>query len=144
MKPTHCLRITTSLAALVLLEACRPASPVTVESAWSPPTPPGAATAAVYMQISVREADVLLSAATPIAQLAQIHETSLGDGMMRMRPLERLALAAGETVRFEPGGRHFMLMNAQQPPAGASFPMTLRFANAGEIKIVVAVRAAGE
>ena len=40
-----------------------------------------------------------------------MHETRTVEGMSRMRPLERLAVAAGETVKLEPGGKHLMLFD---------------------------------
>jgi copper(I)-binding protein len=97
------------------------------------------------MRISAREPDVLLSAATPIAEHAEMHATVSEGDMMRMRPIEQLALAAGETVRFEPGGRHFMLIDVRAPQSsGASFPLTLHFKNAGEIVTQVPVQAGGQ
>lgn len=135
-----------ALAAVALLSACGPAAdPVSVDDPWSPPSPPGATVAAAYMQITAREADVLLSAGTPIAGRTEVHETSMDDGVMRMRPLPELAIPADETIRFEPGGRHFMLMDLKShPPAGATFPLTLNFRRAGAIQVEVAVQPAEE
>lgn len=132
--------------ACVLLSGCQSGeAPISIENAWSPPTPPGAFAAAVYMHVTARDADVLLSASTPIAQHAEMHTTTDVDGMMQMRPIERAPLAAGETVRFEPGGRHFMLMNLRATPgAGSEFPVTLRLERAGEITVNVRVRARDE
>ncbi len=41
----------------------------------------------------------------------EMHETTLEDGISRMRELNELTIAAGATVTFEPGGKHLMLMN---------------------------------
>lgn len=132
--------------AYALLSACgSQAPPIEIEEAWSPPTPPGAVAAAVYMEITAREADVLLSATTPIAERAELHTTVNAEGMMQMRPLERAPLAPGAAVRFEPGGQHFMLMNLRTAPAsGSEFPMTLQFERAGAITVAVKVRAHDE
>lgn len=140
------MRRTLFALACTLLSACQSsAPPIVIENAWSPPTPPGAPAAAVYMDITAREVDVLLSAATPIARRAEMHTTTNVDGVMQMRPLERAPLAAGETLRFEPGGQHFMLMNLRAPPAaGSQFPITLRFERAGEITVDVRVRSHDE
>jgi periplasmic copper chaperone A len=129
-------------AACLLLGACSSRSPpVTIEDAWSPATPPGATVAAAYLKITAHQADVLLSGTTPAAGRAEMHTTIEDGGMMRMRPLETVAAAAGETVRFEPGGRHFMLTDLQAPlAAGSSFPMTVRFRNAGAVTIEVRVQ----
>lgn len=134
-----------ALATVLALSVCGQVAqgPIQVRDAWSPATP--ASVAAVYIEITANEADTLLGGTAPMAQSAQMHETSEEDGLMRMRPLEQLPLKAGETVRFKRGGKHFMLMGLNQPlPEGSKFPMTLRFAKAGEIPITVEVRAASE
>ena len=131
--------------ACLALGACKPTQRIVIEDAWSPPAPPTAPVAAAYMAITTVEPDVLLSAATPIAQRVEMHMTSTTDGVMKMRALERVAIAAGETMHFEPGGRHFMLVNLSEPQAaGTSFPMTLRFERAGEMTVQIPVRAARE
>ena len=135
----------TAVAGVLLASCDSPGGPIAIDNVWSPPAPPGASVAAVYMRIRAREADVLLSAATPIAERAEMHATFSDGNMMRMRPIEQLVLAAGETVQFEPGGRHFMLIDVRAPQAsGASFPLTLHFRNAGEIVTQVAVQAGGQ
>lgn len=133
-------------AACLLLCACNSSSQtVTIEDAWSPAAPPGATVAAAYMKITAHRTDVLLSGTTPAADRVEVHATIEDDGMMRMRPLETVALAAGETVRFAPGSRHFMLTGLHESlAAGSSFPLALRFRNAGELIIDVPVRAPGE
>jgi len=134
-----------ALTAASMLGACGQMSqePIQVRDAWSPALPNNMA--AVYVTITANEPDVLLGGNAPMAQTTEMHETAEEDGMMRMRPLERVSLAAGETVRFERGGKHFMLMGLSRPlTQGETFPMTLRFAKAGEIPVTVEVRALGE
>ena len=118
--------------------------PVEALDAWSPAAPPGAAAAAVYLKVRAYAPDTLLGASTPVADQAEMHTTTQVDGMMQMRPLEGLDLAAGESAEFEPGGRHLMLTGLHQPLAvGAQFPLTLRFAKAGERVVQVKVIAPG-
>lgn len=129
----------------LMLGACGQTNqgPIQVRDAWAPALPNDMA--AVYFEITANESDVLLGGSAPMAQTAEMHETSEEDGMMRMRPLARLSLKAGETVRFERGGKHFMLMGLSRPlTPGEKFPMTLRFAKAGEIPVTVEARAPGE
>jgi hypothetical protein len=43
-------------------------------------------------------------------------------------------------VKFEPGGKHFMLTGLRQPlPVDAQFPLTLHFDKAGEVTVTVRV-----
>lgn len=139
-----CLLALTSMTTLALA-ACSQADrgPIEVRDAWSPAMPN--TMAAVYLDIAVHQPDTLLGGNASIAQSTEMHATTEDRGMMRMRPLESLDLKAGETVRFERGGKHFMLMGLSRPLSqGEKFPMTLRFAKAGEIPVTVEVRAPGE
>lgn len=115
-----------------------------VRDAWSPAMPPGSSVIAVYAQIESNQSDTLLGAVTPVAETVDMHATLEQDGMMHMEPLDKLALAAGQAVRFEPGGKHIMLSGVRQVlPVGTRFPLTLRFAVAGEITVEVTVVAPG-
>jgi periplasmic copper chaperone A len=92
-----------------------------------------------------REDDVLVSASTPIAQRMEMHTTTMKNDMMQMRPTPTVSLPAQETVRFAPGGLHFMLRGLSAPPApGSAFPLTLTFRRAGEVEVQVRVYAPGE
>ncbi len=53
----------------------------------------------------------------------EMHETTLEDGISRMRELDEMTIAAGATVKFEPGGKHLMLMNRR----GTSDTTSLQF-----------------
>lgn len=130
------------VASFVLIAAgcARSKAPVVVEDAWANATPAGATVGAVYMKITTRDADTLLSATTTVADHIEMHTSSEHDGMMQMRPLEHVPLEAGKPFTFAPGGAHFMLMELQQPlTAGSRFPMVLRFQHAPEQTVRVQV-----
>jgi len=132
-------------SAALLLAACSKTvqAPIEVRNAWSPLTPPGATVAAVYAEVSARQADTLLSVSSTVAETTEMHSTLEENGMMQMRPVAELALQADETVRFEPGGLHLMLTGLRQPlPADSQFPLVLHFAKAGDVTVTVQVRAA--
>lgn len=65
----------------------------------------------------------------------------MGDGQMRMQELaDGLALNGGETVSFEPGSYHVMLLGLVAPLVdGEQFDLTLEFANADDVKVTVEV-----
>jgi copper(I)-binding protein len=51
---------------------------------------------------------------------------ALEDGVMKMRPLERIELPAGTAVKLAPGGLHIMLIDLKQPlQRGEKVPVTL-------------------
>jgi hypothetical protein len=118
---------------------------VTIEDAWARTTPPGTASGAVYLTLSSPDGDTLLGAAVDasVAAAAELHMTMTDEasGDTVMHQLESVAAPRGAPVVFEPGGNHVMLVDLAAPlAAGASFPLTLRFATAGERVVEVEVR----
>ena len=88
--------------------------------------------------------DRLLGGSTPVAASFELHTTLMDSGVMRMRPLKDVAVPAGKSVSFSPGGMHFMLMGLKQPlKAGDTFPATLRFERAGAVNVTFKVEPAG-
>lgn len=110
---------------------------------WARPSPPGVSVAAVYLDIANQGAasDRLLRITTSVANTVQLHETSEEHGMMRMRQLPFIDVPAGGTVKAAPGALHIMLLGLKKPLLnGDTFPLTLVFANAGELNVQVRVR----
>ncbi len=88
-------------------------------------------------------ADRLVGARTQIAKKAGLHRSVMENGVMKMRPVEGIEIAPGETVVLEPGGFHVMLMGLKTPLVeGTRFPMTLIFEKAGSIAVEVTVQKA--
>src|SRR3989304_2732246 len=57
------------------------------------------------------DADRLVRITSEISGRVEIHEMTVQDGIMKMRPLARgLEHKPGATVRFEPGGYHVIVM----------------------------------
>lgn len=57
----------------------------------------------------------VVAGASPAAETVELHTHTMDDGMMRMRQVDRIDVAAGETVVLEPGGLHVMLLGLKQP-----------------------------
>lgn len=110
---------------------------------WSRTPPPNAPAAAVYFTLknSGKQPDKLLSVSTPRAAEAMLHQNIDNNGVMQMRAAEAgIALPAGATVEFKPGGLHVMLMGIKQAlQNGQVFPLTLNFARAGKVTVPVVV-----
>lgn len=109
-------------------------------------TPPGAKVAGVFVTIenTGSQSDRLLSVATPMAAVAELHEMSVDAGVMRMRGVAALDVRPGEKLQLKPGGYHVMLSELKQPlKVGDKFPLTLRFQNAGAIEVSVWVEEMG-
>ncbi len=117
----------------------------TVEHAWARATVAVVKTGAAYFTITGHgAADRLLSATTPVAERAELHMTGNDGNVMRMRPVDGLAVPATGAVTLDPGGYHLMLVGLRQPlVAGQHFPLALTFQNAGAMRVEVVVEAAG-
>jgi len=118
-------------------------TPVVVSDAWiQPPLGRGGVGGAYFTMTGGSAADALLRAATPSAGAVEIHETmAQGSGMMGMRPVERIDVGAGATVRLEPGGYHLMLLDMPEVPAeGSTVELTLTFEHAGAVTVPAVVR----
>lgn len=117
----------------------------TVSDAWIRPPMGAGLPAAGYLTItgSAGTADALVGASSPLATSVEVHETMAeGSGMTGMRPVSRLEIATGATVRLEPGGYHLMLFGLTGTPAvGETIELTLTFETAGEVTVMAEVRA---
>jgi len=97
---------------------------------------------AVYMRLLNRgtEPDRLIGASSPVAEITELHETTIENDVMRMSAVEALDLPVGEWVDIAPGGYHIMLVNlVQELYEGDAIPLTLTFESGGEMTIAVPV-----
>ena len=117
---------------------------VVVTQAWARATIPGGQTGAVYLTVTATAPDRLTGAITPVAGKAELHLSSMADGMMEMRPVTDLPVTPGAPLRLEPGGYHLMLVHLKQPlHPGDHFPVTLTFEHAGEVTAQAVVGSVG-
>lgn len=121
--------------------------PIRIEQAWSRATPGGSKIGAGYLRITNTGAtpDRLVSGTSDAAERVEIHDMSVTDGVMKMRPLaDGIALAPGQTVELRPGSLHMMFMGLKNPlTAGANFNVTLVFEKAGKITTPFVVQPIG-
>ncbi|MEO5917937.1 MAG: copper chaperone PCu(A)C [Candidatus Limnocylindrales bacterium] len=125
--------------------AAPPDATLGVTDAWvRPPVGPDRP-AAGYVTITNPggTADALVGASSPIAMSVEIHETTMdSSGMAGMHPIPRLEVAAGGTVKLEPGGYHMMLMGTgDKLKIGDTVEITLQFEHAGTVVVKAEVRA---
>jgi copper(I)-binding protein len=123
-------------------ESTRSAS-LAIEDAWAAPTPAGVDVSAGYLSIDNRTAssDRLLSATSPRAERVEVHEMRMDGAVMRMRPVQALAIPAGAEVQLAVGGAHLMFYGVRQPfNEGEEIPVELVFETAGAIDVVLPVR----
>jgi periplasmic copper chaperone A len=118
-----------------------------IDGPWSRAVPKGAKVAAGYMKIknTGTEPDRLVSGSTSVAGGLMIHEMTMDNGVMKMRPLPSgLEIKPGETIELKPGSFHIMMTDLKQPiQRGKPFKASLMFEKAGEVDVDFAVEAAG-
>jgi len=115
-----------------------------IDHPWTRATAPGMPMGVAYLSITNngKNADTLIAASTPAAASVEMHETSIVDGMARMRPLSEVPIPPGATVRIEPGGIHLMLVDLRSAlERGRSVPLVLEFRHAGNITVQLDVQA---
>lgn len=99
--------------------------PLVIENVEVTAPRPGMGMSAGYLSIT-NNADspvAITRVASPQFGSVEMHESRIVDGVARMRPIERLEIGSGATLKLERGGKHLMLMQ----PADELDIVTLNF-----------------
>ncbi len=123
------------------------AGDLVITQAWSRATPGGAKIAGGYLTIENKGAkpDRLIGGAGDVAGKIEVHEMSMNNGVMTMRPLDKgLVIEPGKTVKLAPGGYHLMMLDLKSPlKQGDKVPVTLEFEKAGKVTLSLDVQGVG-
>ena len=94
-----------------LLAGCSQSGALTVDEGWVRAVPPGKTVTAGFAVLNNHTAiDCTIEAvSSPQAERVELHSTSVEEGVMRMRPMQSPAIAAGDALLLAPGGNHLML-----------------------------------
>lgn len=118
-----------------------------IDHPWSRATPGGATVAGGYLVVknTGTAPDRLVAATAPFAGRVEIHEMSMKDGVMVMRPLpDGLAIPAGGSLELKPGGYHIMFLDLKAPlKEGTLVDGTLTFEKAGTVPVQFKVEGMG-
>jgi copper(I)-binding protein len=139
------------LLAALLLPACfanaheYAVGEIHVAHPWSQELPPNAPTVAAYFVINNngKTADRLLSVASPIAGLAELHEHVKQGDLMKMQQVPSVEIPAGGNITFAPMAYHVMLLELKDRSLlsdGKRFPLTLNFEKSGDVTVEVTVQ----
>ncbi|WP_296559680.1 copper chaperone PCu(A)C [Pigmentiphaga sp.] len=121
------------------------AGAIQIDHPWSRATVTGQPAGGGFVKLTNNGADdKLVAVRADVSATAELHTMQMDGNIMRMRQVDGIALPAGQTVELKPGGYHIMFMRLKAPlKEGASFPATLVFEKAGEVKVDFRVEAAG-
>ena len=129
------------LAAFALLGSAVAHAEVTVAEPWVRATVPAQKATGAFMHLKSDADARLVSAASPVAGVVEIHEMFMDKDVMKMSPIPGLDLPAGRDVELKPGGYHVMLMELAKPlEKGTTIDVTLTFENAGDMTVSVPVQ----
>lgn len=146
---TRALALASAIMGAVMLASPALAQPVTlgdltISAPWVRPTPPGAPTAAGYLTVTNNGSaeDHLIGASTPDSASVEVHEMTMVDNVMRMRPVAGgIPIPPGKTVTLAPGGYHLMIIGPKrQFKTGEMVKLTLDFVHAGKVDVMFPVR----
>lgn len=120
---------------------------VTVTDAWVRGTVPKQQATGAFMKLKSTEDAKLVNAASPAANIVEVHQMVMSGNVMAMRAIDDLALPAGKAVELKPGGYHVMLIDLVKPlKAGDKVPITLTISGKSgmtKLEVTAEVRAPG-
>ena len=131
--------------AILSISTAVTAKTIEIAHPWSKAVPPTSNVTAAFLSIINHSNvdDTLIAAHSPIAEIVELHTHTNDNGLMQMRQVKAIDVAAEQQQQLVPGGLHVMLFNLTEVPSiDSQFPLTLTFKHAGEITVNVAVKSA--
>lgn len=117
--------------------------PLRVSNAWIPEPPPGARMLAAYFDVENPTPvgiDIVAVESEDFARV-EAHRTELESGIARMRKIERVSVGPNESVRFQPGGLHLMLIGPHRVlAAGEEIALDLILEEGTAIRFTARIR----
>lgn len=89
---------------------------VTVSEPWVRASLPHQTATGAFMKLHAGAEPIrLVGAASPVAQVSEVHEMKLVDNIARMSRVDGVEVPAGEMVELRPGSYHIMLLDLKRP-----------------------------
>jgi copper(I)-binding protein len=127
------------LATLLALNA---QAQTTVKDPWVRGTVANQKATGMFAQLVSANGGKLVSAASPVAGVVEIHEMAMDGSVMKMRAVSAIELPAGKPVDLKPGGYHVMLMDLKKDlKPGDTVPVTLVVEGADKKRETIEVKA---
>jgi len=144
----HSWRLAQTLALVLAVgasAALAQAPELTVKDAWArmPLAPQNNSAIYATLENPGATARSVVSVSTADADRAELHETSMEGGMMRMAPAKEMAVPAKGSAELKPGGYHIMLFGVKKAvQAGDQLNVTLKLSDGATVTVAATVRAA--
>ena len=120
---------------------------ITVDKPWIRATAPGQTVSGAFMTLvnGSATAYALSGVGFSGAGTVEIHQTSMTDGVMRMRKVSHIDIPANGSAELKPGSFHIMLIGLEKElKAGTVESLTLTFSDDSQKTIKTPVGAPGE
>jgi hypothetical protein len=120
---------------------------IRISEPWARATPKGAADGAGYMTVTNAGTTPqrLNCVSSDAAAKCQIHEMTMVDGVMKMRPVEGgLEIKPGQTVTLKPGSFHIMFVDIKHAlEPGKTVKATFKLADGSTVDVEFPIAAIG-
>jgi copper(I)-binding protein len=129
------------------IDTANAADLVTVSQPWIRATAPGQTVSGAFMTLvnDSQTAYALTSVSFSGASTVEIHETSMKEGMMRMRKVSRVDIPANGSTELKPGSYHIMLIGLEKDmKAGMAETLTLTFSDGSQKTVEALVGTSSE
>ena len=133
-----------AILCVLFLSACtKPQAPrITIENARIQLPAPGQTTAIGFLDIvNTGGADTLLRARASISPTIELHTHLHENGIMKMRKIERVSIAAKQTTAFKPRAHHLMIFDANIPKDTQMIELILEFEVSGPVSVKMKISA---
>ncbi|MEZ8096585.1 copper chaperone PCu(A)C [Photobacterium swingsii] len=130
------MKLKTLAFSSLLLASATASADVMIHDAYARATPPNAVNSAIFMHLMNKDdtSRQIIDAQSNAANVVELHNHIMADGMMQMRKVDSIAIPANGMAELKPGGMHIMLLGLKDSlQEGESVKLTLKFAN-GETK----------
>ena len=130
------------LVGLVLLSPWAQ-SELVIEEGYVRGLPPGQPNTAAFMRLSNNGEQPLtvVGVGSDVAKRAEIHRSTVKNGLMHMEKLADITIAAGATFELTPGANHLMLMGLEKTlVAGDSVKLRFSLKNGSQHTATLKVR----
>lgn len=89
---------------------------VSVSDPYVRAVPPGQTISAAFMRLQNHSDDnrMLVKVSSSVARVVELHTHTSEEGMMKMRRIDSISIAAGSETILKPGGLHIMLIGLQE------------------------------
>lgn len=128
---------------LCLVPAIAMAETLKVSDGWARASIPGTENGAAYATLENLNEEIvkITDISSDVSDVAEVHRHIMSGDVMKMEKVNPLSIAPGETIKFQPGGYHFMLFGLTSPlKPEESFSLILHFDSGSQQKIEFIVK----